>query len=354
MKRAFAVLLPAVLVVPLTGTPATAAAEFWKLHRKNGGWPLVSVESFGKANTWFYGDQWSPGTPVPVWRWNGKSVVKTKLPVKFQGAVHDMDFASRKSGWAVGSVLTDNGKSQVAVMRWNGKTWRMSRSASLDGFPDDARIKALSGGRAVVTGLLSKSGKPLEWRFSGGKWKQVVAKVALRGLSGNYAIGVYEDGYGLARLSGGTWKRVEIAGVPAVGEDDFMILDRVDAPSAKDVWVTAAVATVDGSSPTYVLHWNGKKWTRSTVPLSAKASIIDIAADGRGGLLISAETAENAQSSTGIKPRLLHLLPSGAWKTEPTKVYAPGLALVPGTKSVWAVGVRAAKTWGIFTRGGAK
>jgi len=55
--------------------------------------------------------------------------------------------------------------------------------------------------------------------------------------------------------------------------------------------------------------------------------------------------------TAGTETLLLHRLPSGAWRRTPTKVLAYGLARVPGTTSLWAVGTRLPDTRGFFTRG---
>ncbi|ROO86601.1 hypothetical protein EDD29_4174 [Actinocorallia herbida] len=358
MKRTLCLLLPAVLTAPFAATPAVAAPEFWKTHLESPDYDLDRVESFGKADTWFYGEAVVVGEQAPVWHWNGKRLVKTKLPAAFEGSLADVDFAARTNGWAVGFDREPSGRAKVVVLRWNGKKWRIVRKGNTgtrsSGGP---AIKVLGGGAVVVTGL-SRGKTLLQWRFNGKTWKEVETKADLTAFSGRYAVGVFGNGPGLARWTGKSWKRVKVGALPAVGAKDFLEMEHVEAASAKDVWVTADVYKADETGGTYVVHWNGERWKRIRVPIPVTGVVHDIASDGRGGLWVAAEPANRDIDTVGTTTRLLHRLPSGKWKQMPTDVLAFGLARVPGSTALWAVGERLPSgplnVHGIFTRGGAE
>ncbi|MDX6740701.1 hypothetical protein [Actinocorallia sp. A-T 12471] len=348
MKRALCLLLPAAVAAPLVAAPAEAAPEFWKTFRKTDRALLERVESFGKGNTWFYGYAVNAGASPVLWQWNGKKLVKTKVPGAFKGGVADVDFSSRTNGWAVGYNITQSGATKVSVLRWNGKAWRIVREAATEAlFP---QVKILGGGAVVVTGITRGEETLLEWRFDGRAWTEVETGTWLTGFSGNYALGSFDNGQDLARWTGKAWKRVKVGARPG----GFSVLDRLEVRSAKEIWLTAETLKADGSGTTHVLRWDGKRWTRAKVPVPAKGAVLDIAADGSGGLWVTVDPAGRSVSGVGKKTLLLHRLPSGKWGKTSTKVLARGIARVPGTRSLWAIGTLLPRTEGIFTRGGAR
>jgi len=351
MKRTLSILLPGLLAVPFAAVPAEAAGEFWKTQRVTSSAYFDAVESFGRGNTWFYRTQYD-SRPVTLWRWNGTRLVRTTMPASFKGGVIDLDFTSRTNGWALGiGTTTSESARKVTVLRWNGKAWRIARTGKVDGHHDVPQIKAMRGGGAVVTGLLKgRQDKPLEWRFTGGKWKAATARTSFLRLSGDHAVGLFGNGEGLARWNGTTWKRVKVGALPALGPDDFTLLRDLDAPSAKDIWILADVVRPGTAGSVHILHGNGARWKRAKVPLPRDGVILDIASDGKGGVWITADAA-NTMETAGTETLLLHRLPSGTWRRTSTKVLAYGLARVPGTTSLWAVGTRLPDTRGFFTRG---
>jgi hypothetical protein len=116
----------------------------------------------------------------------------------------------------------------------------------------------------------------------------------------------------------------------------------LDGPAGvgqRDAWLTVEIERGSaGATTLYLLHWNGKHWSRVDVP-SHISGVGYMVQDGHGGLWMTAN---------GPKPSftwyLLHLN-AGKWTKDsvpsPTGTTVGdliGLNWVPGTKSVWTYG----------------
>jgi len=120
------------------------------------------------------------------------------------------------------------------------------------------------------------------------------------------------------------WRRISS---PAL---DGLQYSAILAKTATDV---SAIATVGGSPPQRLVHFNGQRWTSVAVPSSAQLG--GMAADGmRGEWFTATQSSSKApvaehRSSTGTWTS--HVLPGGTGQ-------AFGIALIPGTTSLWALG----------------
>jgi hypothetical protein len=89
---------------------------------------------------------------------------------------------------------------------------------------------------------------------------------------------------------------------------------------------------------TYLVHWNGAKWSRASFPYAGFANT-PVVSDGHGGIWLSIDSGRAPKTflwfchySTGHWTRTV--VPSYAGQ-QPTVDY---LAWIPGTSSVWGVG----------------
>ncbi len=128
-------------------------------------------------------------------------------------------------------------------------------------------------------------------------------------------------GSGLLHYDGKAWRQVTAPVMAGVQ------LDGVLAVSARSAWVTGH-SLQDGQQELF--HFNGRTWQPLTEPLSVLP--VGLAPDGQGGLWLSADTAHGWL--------IEHRTAAGAWAAPVSlaKGGASGLALIPGTTSVWAVG----------------
>jgi hypothetical protein len=111
------------------------------------------------------------------------------------------------------------------------------------------------------------------------------------------------------------------------------------AQSPTSVWAALYSSGKHGYGPLVLLHWNGTRWSKITGRLPAAALQGPMTSDGRGGLWLYAYTR------SGLGGLFLHYS-GGHWTTykAPTArashqmVDAVGMALVPGSRTVLAVG----------------
>jgi hypothetical protein len=128
----------------------------------------------------------------------------------------------------------------------------------------------------------------------------------------------------LLRYNGTTWQQVTSTALNGLQCGDILAL------SDSNVWVTA---TKEGRLPQQLLHFDGTNWT--SVPVPSSVQVRKMAPDGSGGLWFSAARSSSQApvaehwSATGTWSG--HLLPSGTGQ-------AFGIALIPGTTSLWASG----------------
>ncbi|ROO87120.1 hypothetical protein EDD29_4711 [Actinocorallia herbida] len=338
MKRK---LVSALSLVIIAATPASvAAAPVWQVHLKTGEVWLGEVEVIGKGNTWFFGEDNGPylesedGEWVPAaYHWDGRTTRRIPLPEGLGSSfVDDADFAGPNDGWLVGTGEHLN----LLVLHWDGKTWKVVRDRPTDGI--GAEVKALGGGRALVTGF-TKGRTEMTATFDGEVWREAKDTLSLHDFSGRHALSWESGKPGVRRWTGKRWTKVAVGALPKSTKARPVTLHGLQAVSAENIWVIAERATGQESAITYLLHWNGRSWKRERVPLpSPHAGLYLIAPDGRGGLWASGGTGYHyAGEDDPSDPLLYHRLPNGKWTKTKTDTVIDDLAAVPGTTSLWAV-----------------
>jgi hypothetical protein len=124
---------------------------------------------------------------------------------------------------------------------------------------------------------------------------------------------------GIIRYNGSKW--VQQSGSALSG----VTFRGIEAVSASSVWITATSRS--SSFESYLLHYNGKSFSKAKIPWNVEAK--QITPDGRGGLWILAHDSDTNYA--------LHRTSKGAWsRTE----IGPGngLSAIPGTAAEWAAG----------------
>lgn len=344
------------LVLAVSALPASAGAAEprWKIRQKVSGDVLMDqVEPLGKADTWFFGTGFAGPGPDFAYRpmashWDGRRIKEVPLPREVAGSVSDVDFASANDGWAVG---LGNGM-EVFVLRWDGRAWRLVRREPVrSAWP---QVKALGRGTALVTGFSNTKGVESSWTFDGRAWSEEKDRLHLSDFSRQYALslGRVET---LARWNGRNWTKIRVGALPKPAKGHPVWLSLLEARSAREIWVVAERHSGEESAVTYLLRWNGRRWKRERIPLpSVHSSANVITSDGRGGLWVTASSKGLVQVEGGQgRPLLYHRLPSGKWKLVKTGKNLWDVARVPGTTSLWAIGI-SGMTQAIFTYGKAR
>jgi hypothetical protein len=304
--------------------------------------------------------------------------------------------ASRDSAWSIWDECTwpcDSGNPPNVVRHWNGHVWTVIPESQL--YNIDAQfVTASSAKDAWLFGLFPGQRYYGALRWNGSKWSRQPVPGWLIYANGSLAADVYAADLGpsdlwifslggyvgqkvayAAHYQNGRWTKSYLPDIP----------EAAAAISPRSIWLLGQSTPEESQTgPTYLLHWNGKRWSRSAFPRQrvagipydliatgpsdmwaawapAKASAspyllhwtgsgwakvsfpaggagAPAAGDGAGGLWV------NGLASGKARVQLFLHWSAGHWKLwkVPQKGWQPGnvdyLALIPGTTSVWAIG----------------
>jgi hypothetical protein len=256
------------------------------------------------------------------------------------GQITALDAVSATDVWAAGPHDRSEGGGCGApyVARLSGGAWEEVSAPLLTCF---FSLDADETG-AWAAGFADRAhGGSAVYRRSGGTWKPQdtgamdVRAVRQRTPDDVWAVGAKPDRFDseqvyVTRYDGSAWHDMtppQIAGTHGV-------LTGVLPLAAGDVW-----AVGDGGA----YHWDGSAWQHAAAPDGVRFTGT-LADDGAGGVR-AIGTRRNAPEGSV----LLHYT-DGAWRTElETTAVLGGLARIPGTRAMWAVGALAGKPYAIST-----
>ncbi|MEO5878266.1 MAG: hypothetical protein ABIS86_18600 [Streptosporangiaceae bacterium] len=258
---------------------------------------LEGVSASSRKNAWVVGfDPWGVALAA---HWNGRAWKKVPFPKAGPTFLRAVDSRTTEDTWAVGSTSGFAG-SQAAVWHWNGAAWKTTPARS----PLGSELSAVSAVSATQAWAVGTQGKnPLILRWDGRTWApsptpKIEGEATLTDVAGTWAVGT----------------------------------------------------SFAGTEKPLALHWDGRAWAVSPVPGTGR--LASVAEDGRGGVWAAGETSDGRATLAHWNGRFWDLssAPSPLGEEEetltgPSSVW--GLAHVPGTAALWAVGTarNAAMTW---------
>jgi hypothetical protein len=299
---------PAVGSGMLTGVAATSATNAWAVGYGDGAalieqwngtsWTqqttpaprystLSAVAAASASSAWAVG---TTNTDAPlILRWAGASWARVSLHLPSGSYLLAVTATSARNAWIVGS--SGKSKWRTLILHWNGTSWKQVTSPS----PKIARsvgdtldaVTAVSAGDAWAAGWIAdKSGNPargLLLHWNGKTWRQVSAKaipakdgvlagVAATSRSSAFAVGCDCTKNGSAvidRWNGRSWAKAHLPARPAAAS-----VEAVTASSARNAWAIGMYCPKTHCAEaqpldSMLLHWNGKTWTRTAVPVPA-------------------------------------------------------------------------------------
>jgi hypothetical protein len=308
---------------------------------------------------------------------------------------------SPADAWALGSVVATH--CAGFLEHWNGRSWRPTRiPAELSTDLDAPPVAASSASDVWVFPIPNPLGTDYAMRWNGRRWRSsdfprpmVVASAEVFGGSNVWAFGdtvrdgIVGDVPYAARYNGKRWRLARMPGAPV----------SVGATSATDMWAVGPAnrtAAKPVRQQTLIgMHWNGRSWASFVLPAiqwpkgATQASghlvavsptefwwqytsatdggdpdgagllrcsarvcqqialppnaigVLDMAQDGRGGVVISALDENRATYNSWQE---WYDYSAGRWSGQGqlsprgyNSTYS-GLAWIPGTDSVWSVG----------------
>ena len=306
---------------------------------------IYSTAATSAGNAWGVGmacgDPCEGGTNLLAEHWTGSQWQTIAPPAGFSTSVGTAVTAasSPSNAWVFANQGT-NVESTIAL-RWNGNSWT-----------DQSDFPAWSGVTASVV-----IGKADAWAFgqiispqstyvahyNGTAWSQVafpgtVTPQDASALSSRniWAIGQGSSGMAIVHWNGTSWTRSRLPKL-SLPTGDRTNGEGIAAITPDNVWADAYLSAGMGiASGIVLLHWNGKAWSRVSVPYPTVQPGA-ITQDGHGGVWLTAYGAAN------FKPYLYHDN-GGHWqrvavpaaKSSSTQLSA--LSWIPGGRSVWAGG----------------
>jgi hypothetical protein len=297
----------------LDGVSAVSASDVWAVgsdqagtlivHWNGTAWSQVKspqlfdgvldgVSMVSASNGWAVGNYFDNSTAKNVGlmlHWNGTKWVRVVAPsgtVSLTG-VH---MVSATDGWAVGGEITSSGGSAL-VLHWNGTNWvRAAIPALSSGGP--AAVGATSASNAWAVGSESASFPAIDTltlHWDGTAWTQVpspspsssdsaLQAVSATSASNAWAVGQYFPPTGPVKTltlhwDGTAWTQVPSPSPGNISPTHFPANDLagVAALSASNAWAVGDYFTrvsqgQQAPQIPLVLHWNGAKWVRVTVP----------------------------------------------------------------------------------------
>ncbi|HEY2076649.1 MAG TPA: hypothetical protein VGH53_09945 [Streptosporangiaceae bacterium] len=374
-RRVAIVLAGSALMLGVGLVPAQAATSGWRVEAKvafrGSQTVLVSVAAVSPSDAWAAGFS-AKGSGHPllrtvIRRWTGKTWRPVTLPAKISTAFakegtidSQLGAASAKSVWFFGGV-------EGGYLRLNGGRWSLGRlpgAGPKSALVDIHAVKVFSGtnvwafGERDTLSVTQIIAKPYVAHYNGRQWVRVTVPGPASGSTAITAAGAVSSGDIWAVEGGPTLNgtSTSAATVPVLlhwtastGWQDAaqqpqlragdQLTSAVVEPNGNAWFGGSAENTAKGTTP-LTAEWNGTSWSVKDLPMRATSTNwqLDVMTpDGTGGIWAL------ARAGIGAKERIWHLR-GATWSIVSPALgkrrwVLEGLALVPRTHSVWAVGV---------------
>ncbi len=205
--------------------------------------------------------------------------------------------------WAVGGYAKSKTEASNEALHFNGKKWTLVATPDPAGTGRhgqnllyDVACVSASDCWAVGTeerGMGAQFNEALHW--NGKKWAgvampepsttlQELIGVACSSASDCLAVGEYKNGGGVdlnetLRWNGKKWGTSSAPQPGGTTSGDQNLLERVACASRSSCWAAGSYDTSFGSEQNQVLHWNGRKWTKSSIaqPVGSNHVLVGVA-----------------------------------------------------------------------------
>jgi len=330
-----AVALATAAGLPATAASATARSAGWQVALKvHAGGPaqdngMTDVTAAASNDAWAVGGTYpsgaTAGAPVAE-HWNGTGWQAATLPGRLTGTLGAVSAPAATDVWTV-SQLTGY------ALHWNGTTWSVAKK-----WPEHQPAHELTGVTAFSPANVWVFVAPSAyhpglgtWHLSGTTWTKVTGLAGsistAAALSPTSMWAISSDGTApddiLVRYNGATWQRITSAVLNGLRFSGICV------KHASDIY---AIATA-GNGTQRLVHFSGSAW--KSLPVPSSVQLRDIAPDGTNGEWFS------ATQSSSQAPVAEHRASTGTWSSYPLPGgggQAFGMALIPGTTSLWATG----------------
>src|SRR4030095_16745045 len=286
-----------ILVLLLTVSPTSAQTCSWNIvPSPNSALPsnILSDVSVVSANDiWAVGGSsrgLHVGNPL-IEHWNASnwSIVPAIQPPNSVASLSGVSALSANDVWAVGSSVIGTTASKTLTEHWDGATWAVVPSPSIDkigAYPANNQLVdvvaiAPNDVWAVGTATTIISGEALTLHWDGTRWSIVrnpgmkprfydanLLGITAIGANNIWAVGqitTIEEQKFIANWNSTSW--TSVASPPYPTNVEF--LEGVSAVSATDVWAVGTYTIPNPEGSPYfnaTLHWDGTRWSIVTAP----------------------------------------------------------------------------------------
>jgi hypothetical protein len=359
LLRTAAPLAVAALTLAAALTPAQASpAAGWRIAEVYGpsaGYPnLQSVAASGRDDAWVSGESFGA---LVIYHWNGTSWKRLTVPARFASAtagVNDtvIGAASRNNMWTFPTVTTSTGAVvQYALHRYDG-AWQAFKlgSATVLATAVFGPDNAWSFGEEPMANPPGLGfGPPYTIRYNGHAWRRVSmpgTALSVSALSADdmWAFGPTAKTAGetiqdmvAMHWNGNSWSTLTVPRYLLAGKRAY--LQQAIAAGPSSLWVVEGLPANPGTGQPpaaglVLAHWNGHRWSLVKRDRSYTGQG-GLASDGHGGVWFQAVPATSgADVFLHWSGGRLAVAPEPSMTGLTTSV--SGVALVPGTTSLWA------------------
>lgn len=380
MKRLVAAAVVGVLsstLLPGSASAEPRALELVKTFRLAGEETVTGMVAPSRRSAFVFAMRERRGGLQPLaFRWNGKVWSRSPLPGGVNGIPGQASASSAKNVWmtvtgndrlfekyvdgspavcpderraspAAAPAAARAGAAPSKVLRWNGRRWTVVRTFK-NAYVNE--VVALGPRNVHVYGL--DRGGPASWHFDGRTWQRrplpfLVTKAEAASGRDIWALARSRSQPGtlLVRSDGARWKRVQ-PDVSSASPARLALIVDLGVLGRDRVWLSAITSAGDPCSPAVEssqaeLHWNGRTWTAETPKAVQGFFLSDHASDGAGGLYAHGWGSDSGDE-WDFDLGLFHRSAKGVWSRRilSEKNSVQQLTRVPGTRSLWAAGIR--------------
>jgi hypothetical protein len=292
-------------------------------------------------------------TLIMRWNGNQWNLVPSPNMGDGDNTLFGISVISANDAWAVGEYSTPQVTTKALILHWDGGQWSIIDGPDIGDSDSLNQVDVITSNDVWAVGEYGVKGgsRSLAMHWDGSTWTQVATPFegqynALRGVSavgandiwavGNY----YESSFGfeafILHWDGTAWNRVPVPNLP--GESN---LNSVSAISASDAWAVGYYIEDGISYHTFVLQWTGADWTWVSSPRSPdNDTLLDVSALSPSDVWAVGWSHETVQGSS--QTITIHW-DGSTWTRVPSPNsdlgvnYLYGVVAV-GANDVWAVG----------------
>jgi hypothetical protein len=309
-------------------TGPAAAGPSWKIAktlRTGNDGQFTAVVATGKTAGWAFQGTDFNAAPA-AYQYSGSSWRKVSFPGNKDEQVVTAGATSPSDVWAFAQGFG----TASHVLKYNGHSWSVVRTFGNE--IADATVLASNDvwvyGQAAIPGFQAALGV---WHYNGSSWRQVSKSIqGGSALSATNAWGF--NGVDVEHWNGTKWTATSVSSLlPAQQRNKLNdpAVAGILALSNTNVFALGSGNSQDEGGPLVVLHYNGKKWTKFAQGQFGSGPNLEFSYDGNGGLWLPMLGASGGTSY------LVHYsngkLTKAALPVAAAKITVSAVARVPGS-----------------------